>query len=616
MNDRLLTPEYASPEQILGNTVTTASDVYSLGVVLYQLLTGLRPYTLSSSSASQLELERSICVTDPLRPSAAVHAARHSHPVDGQASIADLARARGVAPEKLEGQLGGDIDAIIMRAMRKEPQLRYTSVEQFTADIRHYLANEPVQARQGNWVYYSNRFIRRNRLAVAASASFVMFLIVVMTVMSIQRAQTQAALVRATQQKERAERVSGFLSNMFAAADPFVNFGREQTARDVLDQASRSIETELKEQPEVRAPLLETIGVAYRRMGSPDRAVPQLENALRLQRQIEPGNNPRTAALLIQLAIALRESGQYEASDRYLSEAQRLAQLVGGVDPEATAKLLVENGRLENLRSNTAEARKSFTMALELMRTAKGERDPEVGSILSELANILVWSDDLAAAEIAARSAVDIYRDVAELYPDRVKADYHLAEILFFQGRIAEAAPIFERTLAAQRLLYKSNGKVADTLASLAQVRLAQGDAPAAESLVREALAAHQGSGSTAYAKIGYLQTLLGMVLLKQSRFADAEHVLRETLDLFAKSLPPDHQYVASAEHYLGEALAGTGSSRTPKRSSPPRRIVGNAPMLRCGARHARRARWEKCCIGKGALRRRNDIWSRATSPS
>ncbi|HEY0686059.1 MAG TPA: serine/threonine-protein kinase [Steroidobacter sp.] len=559
MNDRLLTPEYASPEQILGKPVTTASDVYSLGVVLYQLLTGLRPYTLSHSAASQLELERAICVTDPMRPSAAVHGALGTTPKEDDLSIFSLASARGSTPEKLERSLLGDLDAIVMRALRKEPELRYSSVEQLIADIRRYLTSEPVQARQGNWVYYTNRFVRRNRLAVAASASFVMFLIGVSAVMSYQRSETQAALELATQEKERAEKVSGFMRNMFAAADPFVNFGREQTARDVLDQASRSIETDLEVQPEVRAPLLETIGIAYRRMGLPDRALPQLENALRLQRQLQPGENPRTASLMIELAIAKREAGQFKESDQLFSEAQHMIQLSGESDPQVTAKLLVENGRLENLRSNTAQAHASFTKALELMRIARGPRDPEVGSILSELANILAWSDDLAGAEAAAREAVDIYREVAELHPDRIKADYHLAEILLYQGRIAEAAPIFERTLTAQRLLYKSNSKVADTLASLAQVRSAQGDPNAAEGFVREALAAHRDSGSTAYGKIGYLQTMLGTVLLKQSKFGEAEEILRSTLDLFAKSLPPDHEYVASAEHYLGEALAGMG---------------------------------------------------------
>jgi tetratricopeptide (TPR) repeat protein len=232
---------------------------------------------------------------------------------------------------------------------------------------------------------------------------------------------------------------------------------------------------------------------------------------------------------------------------------------VGGTEPEKTAKLLVEIGRLETLRSHPTQALQSFQTALALMRAAKGPRDPEIGSILSEIANIHTWADDLTDAEAAAREAVEIYRDVVELHPDRIKADYILAEILMYQGRVTEAATIFERTLAAERILFKSNSKVADTLASLAQVRIAQGDEREAERLVREAIAAHRDSGSTAYAKIGYLQTMLGTVLLKLSRPEEAEAVLRETLDLFAKGLPSDHQYVASAEHYLGEALAANG---------------------------------------------------------
>jgi TolA-binding protein len=326
-----------------------------------------------------------------------------------------------------------------------------------------------------------------------------------------------------------------------------------------LDQASRSIETDLSEQPEVRGPLLESIGTAYRRMGLPNKAVPQLEAALRLQKDLQQGDDMRTAANVIELAIAQREAGQIAESDRHFDEAQKMMKALGEKDPERSAKLLVEIGRLETLRSHPTQALESFTAALALMRAAKKPRDPEVGSILSEIANIHTWADDLAAAEAAAREAVEIYRGVVDLHPDRIKADFILAEILMYQGRVTEAATIFERTLAAERILYKSNSKVADTLASLAQVRLAQDDVREAERLVREAIAAHRDSGSTAYAKIGYLQTMLGTILLKRARPEEAEGVLRETLDLFAKGLPADHQYVASAEHYLGEALAANG---------------------------------------------------------
>ena len=560
-NDRLLTPEYASPEQILGHPVTTASDVYSLGVVLYQLLAGLRPYTLSSSSASQLELERAICITDPPRPSAAVHAARAGTATHEHATIGTLAAARGVTPEKLERCLDGDIDAIIMRAIRKEPRHRYSSVDQLVADIRHYLAYEPVQARQGNWVYYSSRFISRNLLAVAAGTIFAVMIVGGMIAMSIQRAATQAALELATQKTQTEARVSGFLRDIFAAANPFVNFGRELTARELLDQASRTIDANLTEQPQVRAALHESMGIAYRRMGEPNLAAAQLENALHLRRQLQPGMNPETASTLIELAIAQREAGSFEDSDRHFKEAQRMMYALGDTHPEARAKLLTETGKLQTATSQFAQALESFNAALALMRTVKGPRDPEVGGILGEIANIYTWTDDYAHAEAAARQAVDIFRDVAELHPDRVKADQILGEILFLQGRIEQAGVIFERTLSAQRLLYKSNSKVAETLASMAQVRLAQGEVGAAEKLVREAISAHLDSGSTAHAKIGYLQTMLGTVLLQQSRNEEAATVLRDTLELFAKSgLPPDHLYVASTEHYLGEALAATGN--------------------------------------------------------
>jgi serine/threonine protein kinase len=285
MNERLLTPEYASPEQIIGGAVTTASDVYSLGIVLYRLLTGLRPYDLSGVT-SQLEMERSICVADPPRPSLNLQRAMLSGPVEGEPTVAVLALARSMSPERLRRRLVGDIDAIVMRALRKEPQHRYSSVERLVADIRHYLENEPVQARQGNWVYYTQRFVRRHTTAVAASAGFLIFLTGVAIVMSIQRQSIAAALERATHDRERAEQVSEFMLDVFSAADPFVNAGKEPTARALLDQAARNIQGDLSQQPEVRARLLEAIGRSYRRMGQPGRAVAYLQDSLRLQRQL------------------------------------------------------------------------------------------------------------------------------------------------------------------------------------------------------------------------------------------------------------------------------------------------------------------------------------------
>ncbi len=561
MNDRLLTPEYASPEQILGRVVTTASDVYALGVVLYELLTGLRPYVVPPS-ASQLELERLICIADPLRPSASVRRAMESDQAEKRHLMATLAHARRLATDRLIKRLVGDLDAIVLRAMRKEPDSRYSSVEQFAADVRRYLNREPVQARQGNWMYYSARFARRNAVGVTMTTAFLVFLISFATVMSVQRQRIAEERDRVAQESERAERVSNFMLRVFTAADPFENNGKQMTASELLDQAANTIRGELDEQPEVRARLLEAIGRAYRRQGQSNLAVNFLEETLRVMRRANLPEDAQTGQVHAELAVALRNAGRFEESDTAFGEAIRIANSnKNGAASATQASLLADLGRLELVRSNLTKAEEYFTSALTMMRAEKGMRDPDVASVLLDVASVRSWRDDLDGAERAAREAVGIYQETIplKLHPDRVMADSRLAEVLFLKGKTDEAGSLYESVLESQKVLYgPTSTQVADTLDSLGQVRLAQGNLSEAEQFTRQAIDVNVDAQRGEYYMTGYLRTSLAHILKRQGRFREAEPQLRQALDIYSRSLPPDHQYVATAEYILGEVLLAT----------------------------------------------------------
>ena len=579
VSDRLLTPEYASPEQIKGEIVNTSSDVYSLGVVLYELLTGLRPYKLPVQ-ASQFELERTICMIDPMAPTAAVNMAMKSEDID----IERVASDRGFSPEKLRRAMSGDLDAIVMKAMRKEPGQRFTSVEQLADDVRRYLAREPVRARQGNWVYYAQRFTKRHYGSVAASAAFLVFVLGVAIVMSIERSEKAAALEEATLDRQRAESVSTFLLNIFSAADPYVHFGKEPSARDLLDRAAKRISADLETQPEVKARLLEAIGRSYRRIGQPEVATRYLQEALGFQK-LTSDSQSKGSAILTELAIAQRDVGNYEGSDRTF--AQALAAIQNADEPRTPerGRLLVEFGRLEFMRGNVGQAQAHLNEALSILRETRGPNDPEVASALTDLANTYVWMDDLVEAERFARDAVHIYTTVHQLHPDRIVADFRLAQILLYRRELDDAASLFQRAIDAQRQVYGPNtSEMTEMLGSLAQVRMAQNRWKEAEALLREALSIHSSSGSNVNYQIGYLETILGRVLYQQGRSSEAVPVLTDALDRLMSALPENHQYVASAEYHLGEALLLTGDPKSAEkvlRQSADRWARSGAPAWR-----------------------------------
>ena len=551
---RVMTPDHASPEQIQGGIITTASDIYVLGVLLYELLCGFKPFAIRGNRLG--ELERAICEDDAPAPSVAILAARNSR----HSAIEELAAQRGVTPARLQRQLSGDLDNIVAMAMRKEPERRYSSVEQLAADVDRHLRGLPVLARSDSWTYRTSKFARRHGVVVGFSAAFIALLLgfsVMTQVQSkrIERERDVAEMARATAQaeRERAEAVSDFLMESFQLAGPAKARGNTITAKEILDDSARRIINELSSQPALQATFMDTIGNVYFGLGQLDDAQPLIEQGLSIRRALFGPDNLEVARSLWSLNRVYGERGELQQAEKLARESLALTEKHAGVDSLETARNLCQLGFIERTRGASSTAERLFQRCLDIRIARLGRENEQVADTLDNLAQIASDRQDYATAERLYREALGIDQRVRDkTHPRYIRHLHNLATVLQAKGDLAAARPLFQQAIDLyERVLGGAHAETIDALNNYGRLLAEEGQLDEAQKVYEAALAADRKLRPHHY-YVGYDLASLGRLALLKKDYATAESRLREALAIYQETLPPNHAYTARAWMLLG----------------------------------------------------------------
>jgi serine/threonine-protein kinase len=606
----LMTPEHAAPEQFLGQPITTATDIYQLGVLLHELLTGGRPFRAGTS----LELHRAICELEPTRPSAGFERPGAGSGESEEAVAIDIARSRSTTPDGLRRQLRGDLDRIVLRALRKEPERRYGSAAELADDIERHLGGFPVEARPDTLGYVAGRLIRRHRMAFAAGLALAASL-VALNASSLRFASTTSDLA-ATIAAERdvAVEVLAFLEGLFEASDPYAaGPGRRDTlrVRDMLDEGARRVRTGLEGRPLVQARLLTTLGRAYRNLGRFDDARPLLEEALAIRlRELGP-DAPDLASSRTNLAQLLVARGEHEEAERLLrssaatlerdsvTHARPLASTLavlgnllqeGGRHSEAEdayrralalseADSTVDDGRRAEHLSNLAtalvrqaeleEAEVLLTRSVELARAHFGSEHPTTASMLNNLGQVYRERGALDAAEGPLREALAIRRARFEApQPELAVSVNNLADLLLARDEIAAAEPLFRESLEMRRALYGERHPAVgigwiNLAATLQRTEGGRDEAMRAYGEAREVLLATVGAE---HPLLGAVDGNLGRLFHDTAEHERALSHYRSALEVRRGAFEPSHPLVLGTMSDIGRCLtelAGYGEAET-----------------------------------------------------
>ncbi len=571
-----MTPSYASPEQLRGKRVTTASDTYSLGVVLYRLLCGVPPHELTGLSPA--EIEQRVTREPPAPPSTRA-------PAD---------RAR---------EIRGDLDTIVLKALRTDPDERYLSAAELSEELRRWLANEPIAARRASVAYRVRSFVRRYPVAVSASLLAVAALAASTTVSVIQARRAAVARDRAAERQRVAEEATDFLVTLFQLADPNTTAGDQVTARQMLDRgAARVLSGEISD-PDVRATLAISLATIYRNLAEFDAARPLIDTALAvrarvngeatteyaaalheraellyndgaydsaaathrrvlaIQERVAPGDQDLTETTLYGLGLTLDELGQYEEGERLLRRDVEMVRRMYGDTGLSVANSDLALAAVLRRQAKYDEAIPLLEKSLQLSTASVGRKNLDVAQSLNHLARTLSLAGRNEEAVPLVREAIAIQEAIhGKPHPETGASLGNLSGILSDLGRQDEAEVARRQSLAILRSVFGDNHPyIAGTLASLGDILLREEKYADAERSFRESLAIHRRTLSKGNPAIAYSLTGLGRALLAEGRAHDALPYLQEGYDVRSAGLPAGHWHIAASGVALGECLTALG---------------------------------------------------------